>query len=521
VVGPFSVRSRNVTDFDDIIVGGGSAGLALATRLAEDEDRQVLLIEAGPDSRGVAEADHLGDQMRFASTLTDWGVDASFVSDGASLNYPQGRKLGGGSAVNGAFAVRGLPSDYERWAAVGGDAWSWQHMLRALCRLEADQDFGGDAHGTDGPVPVVRWRREELLPAQQAFLGAVVDHGIPWVDDLNAPGASGIGSMPMNRRDGLRMSTALTYLPLVRQRENLTIWPDTEVTRVLLAHGRATGVECSGNGTRQEARGSRVILSAGAFQSPTLLLRSGIGPPRHLADVGVDCVVGLPGVGENLMDHQGTAVFLVPRGELPPPDERVCQLGVRYSSSTGIAHDDMWLSMWSTWQLAELPDMQSALGGVPAISALVVGVHDPRSRGHVRLRDDDPATRPHVDFRMLTDEADLPRLVEGLQLVMSLAAHDGFAASYEGIGLLEPSSADDPAALEHYVRSTVGGWYHACGTCRMGTDPDDGAVVDERLEVHGVEALHVVDASVMPTVVRAPTNLSSIAIGERAAELLR
>src|SRR5262249_33788256 len=155
------------------------------------------------------------------------------------------------------------------------------------------------------------------------------------------------------------------------------------------------------------------------------------------------------------------------------------------------------------------------------ISTLVVGVHDPSSRGHVRLRSTDPAIRPQIDFRMLTDPGDVPRLVEGLQLVMSLARHGAFAASYEGIGLLDPSSADDREVLEGYIRSTVGGWYHASGTCRMGTDPDDGAVVDGRLQVHGVDALHVVDASVMPTVVRAPTNLSSIAIGERAAELLR
>jgi choline dehydrogenase len=507
-------------EYDDIIVGGGSAGLSLAARLTEDEARQVLLIEAGPDHLGITDADRLGDQMRFAATLTDWAVDASYVAGGATLNYPQGRKMGGGSAVNGAFAVRGVTDDYERWAAVAGEDWSWQNLLRVLCRLESDQDFGGEAHGTDGPVPVVRWRPEELLPAQQAFLTAVMDHGIPWVEDLNAPGASGIGSMPMNRRDGVRMSTALTYLPLTRQRENLTIWPSTEVTRVLLEHGCASGVEYPRDGVLQQVRGSRVILSAGAIQSPTLLLRSGIGPARHLAEVGVDCMIELRGVGENLMDHQGTAVFLVPLDELDSPDDRVCQLGARYSSSTGTADDDMWLSMWSPWDLTEFPDMHSALG-VRSISALVVGVHDPLSRGTVRLRTPDPRVRPQVDFRMLTDPGDLPRLVEGLRLVMSVAGHRAFAGSYGGIGLLEPSSADDRETLESYIRSTVGGWYHASGTCRMGTDPDDGAVVDGRLQVHGVDALHVVDASVMPTVVRAPTNLSSIAIGERAAELLQ
>jgi choline dehydrogenase len=508
-----------MVEFDDVIVGGGSAGVALATRLSEDAARRVLLIEAGPDVRAIGDADRLADQIRFSSGLTEWGIDATFVP-GSSINYPQGRKMGGGSAVNGAFAVRGIRDDYERWAAIAGDEWSWPHMLRVLCRLEADRDFAGEYHGTKGPVPVVRWRPDELLPMQQAFLGAVQAHGIPWVDDLNAPDTSGIGAIPMNRHDGIRMSTALTYLPGARDRDNLTIWSGIEVHRVVLERNKATGVEFVRDGQLERVHGQRIIVSAGALHSPALLLRSGIGPAEHLAEVGVACAVELRGVGENLMDHQGTAVFLVPRDELAPADDRVCQLGARYSSSSGIAQDDMWLSMWSAWDLAELPDLQAALG-VPSISAVIVGVHDPLSRGTVRLRSNDPDVRPAVDFNMLSDPADLARLVEGLQLAIGLASSREFAASYRGIGLLDPASVDDRDALETYIKTMIGGWYHATGTCRMGNDPDDGAVVDAQLRVHGVDALHVVDASIMPTVVRAPTNLSSIAIGERAAELLR
>jgi len=507
-----------MAEYDDIIVGGGSAGIALATRLTEDPSRRVLLIEAGTDAAAVTDADRLADQMRFAASLTEWATDATFVP-GTTLNYPQGRKMGGGSAVNGAFAVRGLPEDYDRWAARTGDEWSWPHMLRALCRLEADQDFAGEFHGDAGPVPVVRWRRDELLPVQEAFLAAVSEQGIGWVDDLNAPGASGIGAIPMNRSDGVRMSTALTYLPEARRRENLTLWPATEVARVLVDRGRASGVEYLRDGQVHQVRASRVILSAGAFQSPALLLRSGIGPAGHLAAVGIDCAVELPGVGENLMDHQGTAVFLIPQGPLEPADDRVCQLGARYSSSDGGAKDDMWLSMWGSWDLGDLPDLRTALGA-PAISAVIVGVHDPLSRGTVRLRSSDPADRPLVDFRMLTEPVDLARLVEGLQRAIALASSQAFARSYRGIGLLDATS-NDREVLEGYIKTTVGGWYHASGTCRMGRDPDHGDVVDAHLRVHGVEGLHVVDASVMPTVPRAPTNLSSMAIGERAAELLR
>ncbi len=375
-------------------------------------------------------------------------------------------------------------------------------------------------HGTDGPVPVVRWRPDELLAVQQSFLAAVEDQGIGWVEDINAPDVSGIGAMPMNRRDGVRMSTALTYLPLARGRDNLTIWPGAQVTRVLLEGARATGVEYLRGGQCQQVDGGRIIVCGGALQSPALLMRSGIGPAGHLAQVGIDCAVDLVGVGDNLMDHQGTAVFLIPRDELAPADDRVCQLAARYSSSDGSAADDMWLSTWSAWDLGELPELRAALGA-PAVSAVIVGVHDPASRGTVRLRTSDPADAPEVDFKMLTDPLDLARLVEGLGRAIDLASNKAFSADYKGIGLLDPASRSDPQALEGYIKTTVGGWYHASGTCRMGTDPDGGAVVGAHLQVHGVEALHVVDASVMPTVVRAPTNLSSIAIGERAAELLR
>jgi choline dehydrogenase len=504
--------------YDDIIVGGGSAGITLATRLTEDPGREVLLIEAGPDDAAVTDADRLGDQMRFSASLTGWGTEATFVP-GSTLNYPQGRKMGGGSAVNGAFAVRGLPDDYDRWAAIAGDEWSWPCMLRALCRLESDQDFAGEFHGGVGPVPVVRWRADELLPVQEAFLATLLEQGIGWVDDVNAPDASGIGTIPMNRRDGVRMSTALTYLPLARGRGNLTIWPATEVTRVVLDRSRATAVECVREGRLQHVSGSRVVVCAGALQSPALLLRSGIGPSRYLSEIGIDCAVDLVGVGENLMDHQGTAVFLLPRDGLQPADDRVCQLAARYSSSAGAGTDDMWLSMWSAWDLGDFPDLRGALG-VAAVSAVIVGVHDPLSRGTVRLRTGDPADRLDVNFRMLTEPSDLARLVEGLRRAIDVASGPAFAGLYRGIGFLDSTSAGDRQALEGYIKSTVGGWYHACGTCRMGADPDDGAVVDSRLQVHGVQSLHVADASVMPTVPRAPTNLSSIAIGERAAELL-
>ena len=512
-----------VAEYDDIIVGGGSAGLALATRLTEDEARRVLLIEAGPDHRvrGRRPARRPDAVLGHAHRLGD-RRHRSFPAATRSTTRRAGRWAAGprSTARSPSAVCATTTSAGPRSRARNGRG---RTCCASLCRLEADQDFGGEAHGTDGPVPVVRWRPDELLPAQQAFLTAVMDHGIPWVEDLNAPDASGIGAMPMNRRDGVRMSTALTYLPLARQRENLTIWPGTEVTRVLLEHGRATGVEYPRNGRLQQVSGSRVVLCAGALQSPTLLLRSGIGPAGHLAEVGGRLRVDLPGVGENLMDHQGTAVFLIPRDELAPPDAACASSGRATRRRLGTADDDMWLSMWSPWDLTEFPDMQSR-----PRRAVDQHAHRRRARpgvaGHACVC---ARTDPGVAAGRSTSGCSPTRAIcRGSSRVCSSSStwrrSRVFTESYEGIGLLDPSSRERPGRPSRPTSSRR--W--AAGTtlpapAGWAPIPTSGAVVDARLRVHGVDALHVVDASVMPTVVRAPTNLSSIAIGERAAEFLR
>src|SRR6478735_1194833 len=228
--------------FDHVVVGGGSAGVALAARLTEDPARHVLLIEAGDTGPLDTDADRLSN-INFALTARDWGMHAQVTRERA-LEYPQGKFLGGGSSVNGGLAFRGSPGDYDGWAAAGNPSWSWEHMLPRFRNLEHDLDYGDDGaiHGATGPIPIVRWHRDELLPVQQAFAAAALAAGLPWVDDHNAPDSTGFGPLPMNRVAGRRMSTALTYYVEARERPNLTVWSHAQAHQVIVENGRATGV---------------------------------------------------------------------------------------------------------------------------------------------------------------------------------------------------------------------------------------------------------------------------------------
>ena len=299
-------------EYDDIVVGGGSAGAAIASRLTEFTARRVLLLEAGPDHLEPDEADRLTNPMTFAEALTAWGLNAT-LGVGRDLSYAQGKVVGGGSAVNGALALRGMPADYDRWAAEGAAGWDWNGLLPAFRRLETDLDIKNEWHGADGPVSIRRWAASELIPIQRAFLGAAGEAGFGWTDDHNDPASTGIGPFPMNRDGDIRLSTALTYLAAARSRSNLTVAAGARVDRLVLDTGeagvRVTGVEVTRDGRTSTVAAKRVIVTAGALASPALLARSGIGPAADLAALGIRCVVDNPHVGANLMDHPGTLSF--------------------------------------------------------------------------------------------------------------------------------------------------------------------------------------------------------------------
>jgi choline dehydrogenase len=314
------------------------------------------------------------------------------------------------------------------------------------------------------------------------------------------------------------MSTALTYLRPALDRPNLRVWADAQVARVCLSGGRATGVLVRRGGRVDEVSAGEVIVSAGSIQSPALLWRSGIGPADRLRVLGIEPVVDNPVVGANLMDHPGVFLFFAPGARRAGVSDPQFQLGVRYTSSGGADVNDMLLSMMNFWDLSASPDFQAALG-VPSVVVLTCGVHQPRSRGSVSLTSADPDVAPTIELNLLDDDEDVTRLIEGLRLARRVAS-DGAMREFVGdLLLVDDAVLDDDAVMAGYARNLVAPWYHASGTCRMGPSDRD-AVVDDHLAVHGVERLRVVDASVMPRIPRAPTNLTTIAIAERAVDLI-
>ena len=517
--------------YDVVIIGGGAAGSILAARLAEDANTSVLLLEAGPD---YPNPDQLPDEIKFGGTRYaeapdsehNWALRGTITEEQGEIHVAQGKVIGGGSSINGQAMQRGLPEDFDAWAALGNDQWSYAKVLPFFRKSEQDLDIQDDFHGSDGPMPVRRRQTGPWPDIQKAFHDACLQAGYGFTEDTNGPNPAGVGVSPSNNLDGVRMSAAMTYLNPMRHRLNLTVRGRVYVKKILFEGSRAVGVEAESGGETFRIDADRVVLSAGALRSPQLLMLSGIGPKAHLEEFGIPVIRDLPGVGQSLWNHLSVqTTFKVKEGVTLAGGPDGVHFGLHYTSEGSSEANDMLLR--TTPMVDEREERVRGVrtkylnGDVPPeqVARISCTLGLPEGSGYVRLASADPSVQPAFNYCYLQHPDDIRRVREGLRMAVRMLDSEPYkdVADFR----IQPTDevlADDEA-LDRWMREIVGTARHVSGTCKMGPDSDPMTVVDQYCRVKGIEGLWVVDASVMPRISRSGgSHATVIMIGERVVE---
>ncbi|MEC8986405.1 MAG: GMC family oxidoreductase N-terminal domain-containing protein, partial [Chloroflexota bacterium] len=445
------------------------------------------------------------------------------------MPVPRGRVIGGSSSINGQVFLRGMPEDYDTWQEMGNTEWSYEKVLPYFRKLETDLDYSGDFHGSDGPIIARRHKREDWIESQRAFYNACKDAGFPDGPDQNHPDVTGVGPTPFNNPNGIRWSTNLGYLSMARHRLNLTIRAQCTSRKVLFEGNKAIGMEVESEGESFNVYGDTIILSAGAVASPQLLMLSGVGPADQLKPLGINVINDLPGVGQNLRDHPiMAALWSVKESHIQDPDAPRSQVAARYTAAGSDLRNDVKLA-FNSFAIADsriehrkdsAPAGHEADINTPVGVKISVSLQLAESAGYMRLVSNDIHEQPELNFNYYSTEFDLKRGREGLLKAISLGESRYFANILDK--RLQPSDdhiANEDSLNDWILRNATTG-QHISGTCKMGPDSDELAVVNQSGDVRGLENLKVIDASIMPDCIRANTNATTMMIAERMLDLI-